>query len=630
MERGAERARRGAWRRGALAAELVLCGAAAACAGAKGAARRWALARPDGTCGGRRGKAMTRLFDEHVIRPVVSLDGLWDFVPETEVTERDAAGLPTEFPYRLGVPGCWEMHPKWRSHRGKGWFRVIMIQPTGGPLRLMFKGVSHTARVLVDREEAGGHYNAYTAFEVVLPHVEEGEHEVLVEVDNTFGAHSALHVENDYYTYGGLVRPVAAEHPSAQYVRRLHFTPRMGKGGKGWTASLEMEVRNVAGSAAAVRGEVIVAGQVVDLGGATVAAGASVRLGAEAALEDVSAWSPESPHLYYAYAFLYGEDPEEPMDDLVDRVGFRQVETRGTEILLNGEAVRLRGFNRHEDHPVFGCAIPVEAMLHDVYHVEHLGANFIRTSHYPNDERWLDLCDERGLMVWEENHARGLTGERFRHPKFREQSLACTREMVEQHYNHASIVLWGILNECESFTEEGKAVYAEHFELIKGMDASRPTTFASCHGFKDVSLDLPDVVGFNLYTGWYRGSLGEIPVRVDEIIAWIEKAGGGGKPLILSEFGGGAIPGYRSDARVKWSEERQADILDACLGCYLNHRRIAGAAIWQFCDCRVTEGWATSRPRTMNNKGVVDEYRRPKLSYEVVRRRFREAWGGGE
>ena len=116
---------------------------------------------------------------------------------------------------------------------------------------------------------------------------------------------------------------------------------------------------------------------------------------------------------------------------------------------------------------------------------------------------------------------------------------------------------------------------------------------------------------------------------LDEQIALHEAEGMAGKPLICSEFGAGALPGYHDPVRRgKWSEERQCDILEEQLEVILNHPRVGGAFIWQFCDVRVDPAWALSRPRTMNNKGAVDEHRRPKLVSEVIRRHFGRKRGG--
>jgi beta-glucuronidase len=164
-------------------------------------------------------------------------------------------------------------------------------------------------------------------------------------------------------------------------------------------------------------------------------------------------------------------------------------------------------------------------------------------------------------------------------------------------------------------------MYAEQFELIKSLDASRPTTFASCRHGNDRCQDLPDICSWNVYPRWYEER--EPIAYLNDLIARFEPRGMAGKPMIVSETGAGALPGYRDPIRrAKWSEERQATILTELVHAYADHPRVTGLYIWQFCDVRVDESWATSRPRCMNNKGVVDEYRRPKLGYDAVRAAF--------
>ena len=128
------------------------------------------------------------------------------------------------------------------------------------------------------------------------------------------------------------------------------------------------------------------------------------------------------------------------------------------------------------DSGMCGCAIPLQLMVQDLDLMRDMGANAVRTCHYPNDELFLDLCDERGVLVWEENHARGLDLEHMMNPNFDIQCENCIREMIENHYNHPSIVIWGILNECASETEEGRKKYAAQYAQIRRMDQSRPTT----------------------------------------------------------------------------------------------------------------------------------------------------------
>lgn len=166
-------------------------------------------------------------------------------------------------------------------------------------------------------------------------------------------------------------------------------------------------------------------------------------------------------------------------------------------------------------------------------------------------------------------------------------------------------------------------MYKRQLEQLKALDPTRPTTFASCRFFTDVCMDLPDICSFNIYPLWYH----EEPAAdyAQKIADWMDQAGAAGKPIIFSEFGAGAIAGYHDPfGRAKWSEERQADILDQQLRAILGMKRVSGAYIWQFADVRVAESWAHGRPKTVNNKGVFDQFRRPKLAFQTVVERFRD------
>jgi beta-glucuronidase len=301
---------------------------------------------------------------------------------------------------------------------------------------------------------------------------------------------------------------------------------------------------------------------------------------------------------------------------------FRTVSVKNGRILLNNKPIFIKGFNRHEDFAFAGCAIPPQLAAIDIDLMRSMNANAVRTCHYPNDERFLDMCDEQGILVWEENHARGLTIEQMLNPNFEKQCEDCITEMITSHRNHPSIIIWGILNECASDVPEGRRMYEKQFAQIKSMDSSRPVTFAMNKHFRDICLDLVDIVSFNVYFGWYYEHKTQEEMRQAYLkeLEWINSTEGKGKPIIISEFGAGAIYGYRNPSRCKWSEERQLDILKNTLSIYLNRPEICGVYIWQFADCRVTdEIWGIKRPRTMNNKGIVDEYRRPKLAYSVVK-----------
>lgn len=551
---------------------------------------------------------MIRTFCTNKIRETQELsDSLWSFSP--------CSGEYAGRIYPVVVPCCWESLPDFSAYRGIGVFTKEFRAK--GTIRLVFKGVSHTARVCVDGKEAGTHYNAYTPFSVMVENLEEGTHRLEVFADNRFRNESALHVANDYMSYGGVSRGVVLEQIKDAYIEYLHAVPVQTE--EGWKASVTVKVNSVSDETKDYKLQISLDGIDTKTVNVLLQAGEEREIRTELNAAGAKNWEMESPVLYEVSAVL--SDEEGAVDDLIDRMGFREISVDGKDILLNGRKIRIKGFCRHEDHPMYCCALPFAAMQQDLQIAVDLGANAIRTSHYPNDELFLDLCDEQGILVWAENHARGLSLEQMQNPNFEPQAEACIREMITAHMNHPSIIIWGILNECASDTEYGYACYKAQYDMIGKMDASRPRSSASCKFKTDICFGLPEIVSYNLYPEWYHDT--KAADYVADIYNWVqEESEGSGKPFLVTEIGAGAIYGYRTPSLCKWSEEYQAKALEDQITAVLNQEGCSGVFIWQFCDVRISAEWFSNRPRTINNKGIVDEYRRRKLSYDVVKRLF--------
>lgn len=550
---------------------------------------------------------MDRIITTHGLRKVCEPTPVWT------LTTLDQGGLAA--PVNAFVPGAWESIPGLKNYRGRAVYEKQLN--CGGTLRFVFGGVSFRAKVYLDDQLLAQHYGAYTAFDCLAEDVPFGQHILRVEVDNLFGGDSALHVPNDYYSYGGITRPVTIEQLGSAYVTRLHVTPK--RRGRMWLAHTEVTVRSLSDEAQVIDVDAKAGPGAISWKRRSLPARGEVTLTADLLAPGVTPWTPENPQLYAAEAVL-GLDGE-PADDLRDRFGFREVKVDGARLLLNGEPIFIKGVNRHEEYAQFGCAIPVEAMVQDVQLMKDLGCNLVRTSHYPNDPRFLDLCDQYGLMVWEEGHARGLNLQQMQHPCFMDQTMLCLEEMAAQHHNHPSIVLWGCLNECDDEQDEGAAIFRQCFRKLHELDASRPMTAALLGRTTSQVLGDMDVVSMNLYPLWYHNT--PVDEYLSSIKAWINQHGGNDKPFIVSEIGAGAIAGYHDPfGQSKWSEERQAAILRQQISAVMAHPEVCGIILWQFADIRVDEGSFAGRPKTMNNKGLVDEYRRPKLAYATVKELF--------
>lgn len=555
---------------------------------------------------------MIRTFKTHYVRKQMELtESLWEFEP--------CAGNYAGQKFPVAVPGCWENHPLFADYRGEGIYRKTF--QAQGNVRIECKGVSHTATVYLDGHEIGHHYNAYTPFSVVVSDLEPGRHMLEIKADNRFHKDSALHVPNDYMSYGGISRGVVVEELSDLYLEYVHV--KTYRENRQWHVQVKAAV-NVLKIGQNEEEDITIQGKIKDTAfewKLTDTAKKHYEFCTDLKIDGIEEWSPETPMLYLVELQVLRED--EVIDDLIERFGFREICVQGKYILLNGKRLRIKGVCRHEDHPDYGCALPYQAIYNDLVLIKQMGANSIRTAHYPNDEIFLDLCDELGILVWEENHARGLEEDRMKHPLFEEQAEQVIREMIFYHYNHPCIFIWGILNECASETLFGRSCYEKQFRLIREMDDSRPCTFASCKFFGDICFDLPDVISCNLYPRWYVDK----PVRdyLNEVYDWIVEDGNGkGKPFIVSEIGAGGLYGCHNAYHGKWTEEYQADALSEQVSECLKFSESMGVYIWQFCDVRVSSEWFAGRPREMNNKGVVDEYRRPKAAYGRVKEIFEQ------
>jgi beta-glucuronidase len=182
------------------------------------------------------------------------------------------------------------------------------------------------------------------------------------------------------------------------------------------------------------------------------------------------------------------------------------------------------------------------------------------------------------------------------------------------------VILWGVLNESASSESDAHATFKKLLGHLRTCDPSRPVTFASNRHGSDRCLDLVDVVCVNAYPGWYFGSIDTLPAELDGIIARYRTAAPG-KPIVLSEIGAGALYGNHDHHEQRWSEEFQANLLEQLLR-HLPSCDLVGFCLWQFCDTRTSERTETAltRPRGFNNKGLFDEYRRPKLGALALQR----------
>ena len=289
----------------------------------------------------------------------------------------------------------------------------------------------------------------------------------------------------------------------------------------------------------------------------------------------------------------------------------------GDQLLLNGQAVYLKGFGRHEDFPVVGRGYLPALIVKDYALMQWTGANSFRTSHYPYSEQMLDLADQLGFLVIDETPAVGLY---FREDGLEKRSALCrqyVQGLVRRDRNHPSVILWSLANEPHSTSTLARPFFEQLYQDAKALDPTRPVTLVSFLGAGEQAFEFCDVVCLNRYLGWYNQ-----PGNLDEALPLLSAELDGlhaqfGKPLILTEFGADALPGQHAQPPEMFSEEYQADLLERTIQLLRQKSYVVGEHVWNLCDFKTSQG--VTRAGAMNYKGVFTRDRRPKLAAHRLR-----------
>lgn len=477
------------------------------------------------------------------------------------------------------------------------------------------------AKVFVNGHLAQTHQGGYSAFVTDLtPHLKAGDNLLRVEVDNNDA--DVPPISADFTFMGGIYRDVwLIETPP------FHFDLLNGLNLTADTTAVSVSCR-FDGQLSRPLAVVV---RLLDADGMLLNQ-QRIRLKAKATAvscrlqlaRNLHLWSPEHPYLYKVEATLYAPDGKTPVDQLTRQIGVRFYHfdpERG--FFLNGQPYKLKGVCRHQDQRPYGVAIDDDMHRRDFRLIKQMGANFIRLAHYPQDDAFLDECDRQGMLVWEETPIVNTIpkGETF--AANCEQQL---REMIRNHRHHTSIILWGYMNEIllETFWNyqgaERDSIVGRTVKLARRLertlhdeDPSRLSTMAF-HGSDDYNRvglgDVPQTVGWNLYQGWYSGSLNDFERYLEQ-----QHSQHPTHPIIVSEYGAG------SDLRIHTMQPQPFDFSTEYQQRYAEHYLpviehtpyIAGGAYWNFIDFSSAVR-DESMPR-INNKGLVTADRKPKDVY---------------
>lgn len=534
----------------------------------------------------------------------------------------------------VNLPHTWNAHDPFDEQkgyfRGIAYYKRILNIPTTNNQKwfLNFEGVNQVAEVYVNGELAKKHVGGYTGFYVPLTQfLKEGDNELLIKVDNSHDD-AIVPLKGDFNFYGGIYRDVFLISTGETHFEFSEF------GDKGIFISTpevseeKAQILSRINITSTKKSDVKIISELISPEGISVfkqTKKASIKSGKTSISYDLPTvnnpqlWHPDHPYLYKLKISIIDKNDEE-IDQQIIPFGFRWFRFDANEgFHLNGKHMKLIGTNRHQDFEGLGNALSDQRHLNDVQMIKDLGSNFFRTAHYPQDPVVMRAADQLGLLVSMEiplDHDITDSG------TFYENSKHMMKEMIRQNYNHPSIIIWAYMNEMllgREWERDQEIItkivdFAKVLEdLTRDEDDSRYTMIPN-HG--DLQLyhkagltQIPKLVGWNLYFGWYAEQLGAGNFLDDyhELIP--------DKPMLITEYGAGADPRIRSfnpirfDFSIEWQTKfHQQNLIDI-----MERPFVAGAAVWNLADFG-SENRNDAVPK-INSKGLMSINRNPKDAY---------------
>jgi beta-glucuronidase len=521
--------------------------------------------------------------------------------------------FPTEYDYskapKLKVPGDWNtQRESLMFYEGPIWYeKDFSYEPKPHTHIFLHVGAAnYRSWFWVNGQKVCEHEGGFTSFNCdITQAVHSGSNFVVAAVDNTRREDNVPTVQTDWWNYGGLTRDLSLIEVPETFIDQydLHLSRTEDGVIEGWV--------HVTGAEPGAKAEV----QIPDLKASTSAdVGADGRAALHFNVKGLERWSPETPRLYKV-VIRSGQDS---IDELM---GFRTIEVRGTEILLNGKPIFLRGVCIHAEAPYrTGRAYSDKDAETLLGWVKELGANFARLAHYPHAETMLRAADRMGVLVWSENPVYWAL--QFDNPKVLAKAEQQLDEEINTSRNHAAIVLWSMANETPN-TPARTQFIGTLASRARSLDPTRLITAAllvraqgSTKIVDDPLGNALDVIGTNEYIGWYEGH----PEKADTTQWQIAYQ----KPLIMSEFGGDAKAGLHGKEDERWTEEYQANIYRHQLPMLRKIAQLRGMSPWILMDFRSPNRPLAGIQDEFNRKGLISDQGEKKQAFFILQKAYKE------
>lgn len=517
----------------------------------------------------------------------------------------------------LWVPGSWNTQkPELMYYESNIWYRRTFDKPDLDDSKRYFVYVgaaNYIATVTFNGKRLGRHEGGFTPFCYEVTDLMKKEGNFLIIGVN--GGRRADYIPAevaDWFNHGGITRDVLLVETPKAFVSNFYLA--LDK------ATLNSKVRKINGRLL-LDGETMPANARVQIPELKI--DQNVTIDADGDVEftldtkRLQLWSTENPKLYDV-RIIAGNDT------VNDLIGFRTIETKGKQILLNGKPIFLKGICLHDENPLRrNRANSIEDAELVIGWAKELGCNFLRLAHYPHQENLVRLADKEGILLWEELPL--YWGIQWNNQRVLEKAKKQFEELINRDYNRASSIIWSIANETAVVIDRNKFLssLADH---VRSLDPTRLISAAckkdqerdghpdAVYTYNDPLMEKLDIISLNEYLGWYGGSPAECQGKTFKM--------GLEKPVIVSEFGGGALQGFHGDKTPRWSEEFQAYLYEESIAMFDKIDGLSGMAPWILCDFmsplrqlhQVQDGW--------NRKGLISEQGKKKQAFYVLKKYY--------
>ncbi|MEN8125745.1 MAG: glycoside hydrolase family 2 TIM barrel-domain containing protein [Bacteroidota bacterium] len=504
---------------------------------------------------------------------------------------------------QLMVPGDWNTQmDKLYYYEGTVWYKKDFIYSAKKDelAFLYFEAVNYEAIVYLNGELIGRHVGGYTPFQFeVTDKLRDGKNFVVVKVDNKRKLENVPTVNQDWWNYGGITRSVHLITTPKSHI--ADYSIQLSKGQtntiEGWVSVTNGKDGDVAILSIPELKKTV--NSVLKNGIANFSFEAKPEL-----------WEPKNPKTYKIVL-------KTTTDEITDNIGFRNIATKGSKILLNGKQIFLKGISIHEEAPFkTGRVVSKEECKILLEWAKELGCNYIRLAHYPHSETMVREAEKMGFLIWSEIPVYWTI--QFDNEDTYANAKNQLTEMISRDKNRAAVVLWSMANE----TPEGESRLnflgnlAEH---ARKLDNTRLITAAlDTHGqgddgnlIEDPLGEVVDVIGVNYYCGWYVGAT--------DTCSKIKWASAYNKPMIMSEVGGGALFGLHGNKNERWTEEYQAEVYKTNIEMMRNIDFLAGLSPWILMDFRSSRRPLRRIQDDFNRKGLISEQGMKKQAFFILR-----------